>query len=209
MNPIQNFWQTFEKVNAALFLFNDLTEEVRTEKLNTLTQALKGYNQELDYIIKTDKEKSELIITAHGNPYLFKEVELLVYYAPKLERWNITALQQPISDIVDYENDTDVPIDLYGIRLRISEMYFMPLKVSGKPKKWGIKVLLQNYIVHKYNPRLREVIYVHIEYLIGEKSFANDIAFIEIEQLKTEHFDDASLVKLYNLKLFIDFMECR
>jgi hypothetical protein len=44
---------------------------------------LHHYNKDLDLIIKNKKSKAELIITANGNPYLFKEVELLVHHAPK------------------------------------------------------------------------------------------------------------------------------
>ena len=51
------------------------------------------------------------------------------------------------------------------------------------------------------NPRLREAVYVHIEHLIGEKSFANDIAFIEIGQLEG---DDENQIELYDLKSYID-----
>lgn len=207
MNPIQNFWQLFQKENLALFLINDLPKEVTLEKLNALTQAMKEYNKDLGYIIKSGKEKSELIITAHGNPYLFKEVELLVFHAPKLERWKITAFLQPEIDIDAYENGTDKPLEFYGISLRISEIYFLPLEVPGKPHEFGIKVLLKNYIVHKDNPRLREALYVHIEHLIGEKSFANDLSFIEIDQLKNEDLEDDCVLDLYNLKFFIDSLE--
>lgn len=207
MNPIQNFWQLFQKENLALFLLNDLPKEVTLEKLNALTQAMKEYNKDLGYIIKSGTEKSELIITAHGNPYLFKEVELLVFHAPKLERWKITAFLQPEIDIDAYENGTDKPLEFYGISLRISEIYFLPLEVSGKPHEFGIKVLLKNYIVHKNNPRLREALYVHIEHLIGEKSFANDLSFIEIDQLKNEDLEDDCVLELYNLKFFIDSFE--
>lgn len=207
MNPIQNFWQLFQKENLALFLLNDLPKEVTLEKLNALTQAMKEYNKDLGYIIKSGKEKSELIITAHGNPYLFKEVELLVFHAPKLERWKITAFLQPEIDIDAYENGTDKPLEFYGISLRISEIYFLPLEVPGKPHEFGIKVLLKNYIVHKDSPRLREALYVHIEHLIGEKSFANDLSFIEIDQLKNEDLEDDCVLELYNLKFFIDSYE--
>lgn len=207
MNPIQNFWQLFQKENLALFLLNDLPKEVTLEKLNALTQAMKEYNKDLGYIIKSGTEKSELIITAHGNPYLFKEVELLVFHAPKLERWKITAFLQPEIDIDAYENGTDKPLEFYGISLRISEIYFLPLEVPGKPHEFGIKVLLKNYIVHKDNPRLREALYVHIEHLIGEKSFANDLSFIEIDQLKNEDLEDDCVLELYNLKFFIDSFE--
>ena len=207
MNPIQNFWQLFQKENLALFLLNDLPKEVTLEKLNALTQTMNEYNKDLGYIIKSGTEKSELIITAHGNPYLFKEVELLVFHAPKLERWKITAFLQPEIDIDAYENGTDKPLEFYGISLRISEIYFLPLEVPGKPHEFGIKVLLKNYIVHKDNPRLREALYVHIEHLIGEKSFANDLSFIEIDQLKNEDLADNSVLELYNLKFFIDSIE--
>ena len=207
MNPIQNFWQLFEKENLALFLLNDLPKEVTLEKLNALTQTMNEYNKDLGYIIKSGTEKSELIITAHGNPYLFKEVELLVFHAPKLERWKITAFLQPEIDIDAYENGTDKPLEFYGISLRISEIYFLPLEVPGKPHEFGIKVLLKNYIVHKENPRLREALYVHIEHLIGEKSFANDLSFIEIDQLKNEDLEDDCVLELYNLKFFIDSIE--
>lgn len=207
MNPIQNFWQLFQKENLALFLLNDLPKEVTLEKLNALTHAMKEYNKDLGYIIKSGTKKSELIITAHGNPYLFKEVELLVFHAPKLERWKITAFLQPEIDIDTYENGTDKPLEFYGISLRISEIYFLPLEVPGKPHEFGIKILLKNYIVHKDNPRLREALYVHIEHLIGEKSFANDLSFIEIDQLKNEDLEDDCVLELYNLKSFIDSFE--
>jgi len=80
-------------------------------------------------------------------------------------------------------------------------MYFIPLENPNKPTDIGIKVLLKNYIVHKENPRLQEAVYVHIEHLIGEKAFANDIAFIEIGQWEG---DDENQIDLYNLKSYID-----
>ena len=80
-------------------------------------------------------------------------------------------------------------------------MYFQPLVNPEKPTDSGIKVNIKNHIIHKDNPRLREAVYVYIEYLIGEKSFANDIAFIEIGQLKGDQED---LIDLYNLSSFIE-----
>ena len=80
-------------------------------------------------------------------------------------------------------------------------MLFRSVSQSRYPTDLGIKVLLKNYIVHKDNPRLREAVYIHIEHLIGEKSFANDIAFIEIGQLEG---DNENQIELYNLKSYID-----
>jgi hypothetical protein len=99
MNSILNFWHQFETINMALHLLKDLPTELAKKKLDKLTLALAEYHKDLGYIIKYSTPKSELIITADGNPYLFKEVEYLVHYAPALERWKITAFIQPEQDI--------------------------------------------------------------------------------------------------------------
>lgn len=80
-------------------------------------------------------------------------------------------------------------------------MYFIPLENLNKPTDLGIKVLLKNYIIHKDNPRLREAVYVHIEHLIGEKAFANNIAFVEIGQLQS---NSENILELYNLKFYFE-----
>lgn len=204
MNTITNFWNHFKQNNFVFLLLNEIPKDELKTHFDKLIEVLHQYNKDLDLIIKNKIKGAELIITANGNPYLFKEVELLVFHAPKLERWKITAFLQPDLDIEDYENGTDKPLEFYGINLRISEIYFIPLEVPGKPYEFGIKVLLKNYIVHKDNPRLREALYIHIEHLIGEKYFANYLSFIEIDQLKKEDLEGDCLIKLYYLKFYID-----
>ena len=135
------------------------------------------------------------------NLSLTGSMKIGLHHTMVVERRKITAFLQPETNLTKYENGTDKPLDYYGISLRISEMYFIPLENPNKPTDLGIKVLLKNYIVHKENSRLREAVYVHIEHLIGEKAFANDIAFIEIGQLEG---DSESQIELYNLKSYIE-----
>ena len=207
MKTLTNFWNYFQQNNFVFLLLNEISKDELKIHFDKLIEILHQYNKDLDLIIKNKKNGAELIITANGNPYLFKEVELLVHHAPVVERWKITTFLQPETNLSKYENGIDKPLEYYGITLRISEMYFIPLENPNKPIDLGIKVLLKNYIVHKDNPRLREALYVHIEHLIGEKSFANDLSFIEIDQLKNEDLEDDSLLELYNLKFFIDSFE--
>ena len=201
MKTLTNFWNYFQQNNFVFLLLNEISKDELKIHFDKLIEILHQYNKDLDLIIKNKKNGAELIITANGNPYLFKEVELLVHHAPVVERWKITTFLQPETNLTKYENGTDKPLEYYGITLRISEMYFIPLENPNKPTDLGIKVLLKNYIVHKDNPRLREAVYVHIEHLIGEKAFANDIAFIEIGQLEG---NDGNQIELYNLKSYID-----
>ena len=201
MKTLTNFWNYFQQNNFVFLLLNEISKDELKIHFDKLIEILHQYNKDLDLIIKNKKNGAEIIITANGNPYLFKEVELLVHHAPVVERWKITTFLQPETNLSKYENGTDKPLEYYGITLRISEMYFIPLENPNKPTDLGIKVLLKNYIVHKDNPRLREAVYVHIEHLIGEKAFANDIAFIEIGQLEG---NDGNQIELYNLKSYID-----
>ena len=200
MKTISNFWNYFQQNNFVFPTLNEISKEDLKIHFDKLIEILHLYNKDLDLIIKNKTNGAELIITANGNPYLFKEVELLVHHAPAIKRWKITAFLQPETNLTKYENGTDKPLEYYGITLRISEMYFIPIENPNKPTDLGIKVLLKNYIVHKDNPRLREAVYVHIEHLIGEKAFANNIAFIEIGQLEG---DDENLIKMYKLTSFI------
>ena len=200
MKTITTFWNYFQQNNFVFLLLNEIPKEELKTHFDKLIEVLHQYNKNLDLIIKNKNNGAELIITANGNPYLFKEVELLVRHSPNIKRWKITAFLQPETNLTKYENGTDKPLEYYGITLRISEMYFIPIENPNKPTDLGIKVLLKNYIVHKDNPRLREAVYVHIEHLIGEKAFANNIAFIEIGQLEG---DDENLIKMYKLTSFI------
>ena len=201
------FWNYFKKINFALLLIDEINNEERTSYIKQLTNRLNDYNRDLGFHIVNGNTKAELIITANGNPYLFKEVELLVHYAPSIARWKIVAFIQPERNLSKYESGTDKPLEYHGISLRISEMYFLPIENTIKSSDLGIRVFLKNYIVHKDNPRLREAVYVHIEHLIGEKAFANDLFFIEIDQLKNEDLEDDCVLELYNLKFFIDSFE--
>jgi hypothetical protein len=202
MNPITNFWNHFQKNNFVFLLLKEVAQEEITTHFDNLINYLHQYNKDLSIIIKNKKDVAEIIITANGNPYLFKEVELLVYHAPKINRWKITAFLQPEINITAIENGTDKPLLFYGISLRISEMYFIPLEITEKPYEFGIRVMIKNYIIHKDNPKLREAVYIHLEHLVGEKAFANEIKFIEIEQLGEIQ---ENMIELYHLKYYIDF----
>lgn len=196
MKTITNFWNHFQQNNFVFLILNEISKDELKNHFDKLIEILHQYNKDLDLIIKNKTNIVELIITANGNPYLFKEVELLVHHAPVVERWKITAFLQPEINLTKYENGTDKPLEFYGITLRISEMYFIPLENPNKPTDLGIKVLLKNYIIYKENPRLREAVYVHIEHLIGEKAFANEIAFIEIGQLEGDNENQIELYKI-------------
>ena len=203
MNQITNFWNYFKQNNFVFLLLNEIPNDELKIHFDKLITILRHYNKDLDLIIKNKSNGGELIITANGNPYLFKEVELLVHHAPVVKRWKITPFLQPETNLIKYKNCTDKPFEYYGISLKISEMYFETLKIQNKPLELGIRVCIKNHIVYKYNPRLREAVYTHLEYLLGEKSFANDIILIDITQIPNDS-DEFKFIELYKLGAYIE-----
>ncbi|WP_134353037.1 hypothetical protein [Flavobacterium psychrophilum] len=204
MNQITNFWNHFKQNNFVFLLLNEIPKNELKIHFDKLTTLLRQYNKDLDLIIKNKNKEAEIIITANGNPYLFKEVELLVHHAPIVERWKTIAFLQPQTNISKYKQGIDKPIENYGISLRISEIYFEPLENPNNPNNLGVRIYTKNYIIHKDNPRLREVVYAHIEHLIGEKSFANNINFIEIYQFHPSENIGFRFIELYNLGAYIE-----
>jgi len=99
---IANFWNHFKENNFVFRLIPDIPKEELEKYFGKLHELLYEYNKDLGVIITNGKTKSELIITAKGNPYLFKDVELLVHYAPTIKPWIITAFLQPVGDIDEY-----------------------------------------------------------------------------------------------------------
>lgn len=85
-------------------------------------------------------------------------------------------------------------------------MYFLPFENTENINSLGIKVYLKNYIKHTSNPRLREAVYTHIEHLVGEKTFANDINFIDLAQLAADTIEPQP-IELYFLNDYI--RECK
>ena len=152
MNHITNFWNHFKQNNFVFLLLNEIPKDEIKINFDKLITMLHHYNKDLDLIIKNKNNGAELIITANGNPYLFKEVELLVHYAPVVERWKITAFLQPETNLTKYQQGKDKPLEYYGISLRISDMYFTSIENLEKQTDLGIRIYLKNYIILKENP---------------------------------------------------------
>lgn len=197
MHPIQTFWNQFKKINLELYLMEDLPRDLTLKKVYILSQALAKYHKDLGFLIRNSTPQAELTITAYGNPYLFKQVELLVNFAPTLQRWKINAFIQPDNDLQPYKDAKDQPLRYHGVSIKVSDSYFKIYDDRSKSNTLGIQVLLKNYIVFKDHPKLREAVDTLVEHLIGEKAFANKLAYIDIIQLTSKN--KVNVLPLYQL----------
>ena len=107
-------------------------------------------------------DQFHLIISANGNQQYFSLVKQLVEAQPKLKHFNVTGFRQANSG---YDG-----IDYGGLKLRVNEMYFIPLEledglgmefyVPDENKKFDYET------IHNYGS-------IVIDNLIGEIEFAN------------------------------------
>lgn len=171
----QQFWTWF-KENEAKFYFLDQVEDPATkeELLDELLFHLHEYCDELYFEVGgLPDEKQDLIITAQGKPDFFPQVDSLVNAAPELEHWNIIAFKPAVvGSTVEYN----------GIKLQSDSMYFDPLENNKAPNKIGIRVFLEDYDDSR-NEAFRYAVYLILDNILGEKSFALDIQYVDIASI--------------------------
>jgi len=204
-NCIKDFWVYFEKNNFAFIMLNELEIEIKNEKCNELNRFLQIFHPKLGFILKTSSTENRLIITAHGNPYLFKSVELLVKYAPIIKNWTVIGCIPPSQNLENYKKGTDKSFHYHGITLKISEMKYAVISCENNPLLVSINIYIKNFIVHSYNDYLVTAVHIILEMLLGEKSFSNEIHFVKISQLTSEVDVNLKLVSLYHLPAYIAF----
>ena len=198
---ISEFWNYFQKNQYAFQMLQEMESDKRCELLNELNRLINNFHPKIGFIFKMKNDGCELIITAYGNPYLFKSVELLVKYAPTIDKWTFTAFIQPFANLDKYKSGTDKPLEYFGISLKISDMKFQTTLTENNPLLISIEVYIKNLILHNYNDHLTSAVYIILEHLLGEKSFANEIHSVKITQLTAEN--DGTSTQLYNLPTYI------
>lgn len=184
---ISEFWNYFQQNQFAFQLLKEIDLIKRTELLNELNRLIRNFHPKIGVLIKTTTDGFELIVTAYGNPYVFKSVELLVLYAPMLPQWTITAFIQPFANLSKYKSGTDEPFVYGGMSFKISSLKYQTVVTENNPLLTTIIVLLPNLVLHRSNEHLTTAVYIILEHLLGEKSFANEIHTVKIDQLTTEN----------------------
>jgi hypothetical protein len=121
-------------------------------------------------------------------------VEALIGAAPKIEGWNFIAFIQPAG--------ADLEIDYEDVVLQTSDLWFHPLAHPENPASIGIKVCLKNYELVKDSPWLKAAVYKALDAILGEKSLASDIAYVEIGQLPDAPEEEA-MIELRELPAYV------
>jgi hypothetical protein len=173
MNAISRFWNWFQENNKAYTFLNTVDQTIKDQLLSDFLDQLHLYSDNLYFEIGGfPDEDQELIITAEGQTKYFDKVEELINSAPQISGWQFIAYKQPTEGHF---------ISKWGeIELDTEEMWFLPLE-SEHTTDIGIRVYLKNNDLIKDNEYLTPLLYKMIDTIVGEKSFALDIKYVDTD----------------------------
>jgi hypothetical protein len=181
----KKFWDWFSNHK------DELIEESRADYnmlLDNLLEQLHRYCKNIFLEIGSPEEnKMELIITANGDKTYFNMVEALVNNAPKFNNWIITAFKPPMERKFNFKYE--------GINLDTNEIWFEPLANEKEPTELGIQVFVDSFDLDKKDI-FDYAIYIVLETILGEKSFAEDINYLKIDKLEKGNEKYISIKKL-------------
>ena len=204
MRKINTFWNWFQDNNQTIKNLKNETVNNQKQICYWISKHLGYYSKELDFMIvfpKKENQKTELIITANGNPGYFNQVEELINNAPELKHWKFTAFIQPTSNIEDIIKGLDEPYVFQEITIKTSEIKFLPLHYDTKIKKLDIIIYLKNYTINCNTKTWQQAIYIILQDVLGEIALYQNINFIQLAQLSNPTED---LIELYELQFYID-----
>lgn len=204
MRKINTFWNWFQDNNQTIKKLINETPIIQKQTCYLLNKRLGYYCKELDFMVifpKKANQKTELIITANGNPEYFNHVIDLINNAPQLKHWKFTAFIQPTENIDKIIEGLDDPYVFQEITIKTSEIKFLPLDYDVNSKKLDITIYLKNYNIHCNTKILQQAIYIILQDLLGENLLYQNINFVQLAKMPKQTED---LIELYELQRYID-----
>lgn len=199
MTNEQLFWKRFQENEAKYFFLNQIEDKnERGRILNILLHHLHQYCDQLFFEIGGYLDKQQdLIITAEGNSNFFDKVEDLVREAPVLKHWNIVAFKPPVTNVI---------IEYNNIKLDPNTMYFLPLQ-NETSQKIGLRIYIPFYN-STYENDFLSATYLVLDNILGERSNALNIGYVEIEALASVS-EKQELIELSKLPRYIDWKKSK
>lgn len=171
MDTISQFWNWFKENCKAYTFLNSVDKEVTEKLLNDFLIQLHKYCNNLYFEIGGYPEATqELIITAEGDKNYFDKVEKLIAAAPQIDGWTFIAFKPPMPD--NFKSTWN------DLELNTEDMWFLPLSNTSN-QDLGIRVYFKNQDLIKDHKTLIPLLYKMLDTIVGEKSFALDIHYVD------------------------------
>lgn len=192
----EKFWDWFSDHSQKISAVEDLSDTRLQKLLDPLSKHLHDYCEGLVFEIGYDKETKifELAVSADGNKALFPAVERLVYAAPPVGQWKITAFRQP--------KGRNYTLQYNGYHFDSDKVFFIPINDADNSVPIDIEVVYSDYEEENRNTFLGGT-FLLLDALLGEKSTELDLAYINVSK-QSDIVGDCKYYSLSMLKNYID-----
>lgn len=186
-DKIVAFWDAFELNAAELAQASSADTPVYDELLDMLQEIHEGLFIEFS----TSPGECELIITAEGEKALFPLVEEITAAAPAVDGWRIFALKPKLGfpEFIQWE----------GYQLSIEDVVFDSME--NESGELGLFLLVPD-LADEDADNAHDALLRAIDHGLGEREFAEAVAFTEIAALE-ESADE--FISLTDLESFIEW----
>ena len=204
MKKINTFWNLFQDNNQSI---KNLINETHLNQKHIsfwISKNLSYYCKEIDFMLimlNNANAKSELIISANGNPDNFQKVIDLIDNAPKLRTWKFSTFIKPLEEINNLIKSLDEPYIITEISLKASELKFLSSEYDAEIQKVDIIIYLKNYNLHCDTKTWNQALFVIMQNLFKEKYLHRHINFIQLAQKPENH---ENLIYLQDFQFYID-----
>ncbi|HAP65214.1 MAG TPA: hypothetical protein DCR93_38965 [Cytophagales bacterium] len=191
----QAFWAWFEQHYAPLLFLREVDRPERERIMDECLNRLHEFHPQLFFQIggHPEADRYELIITAEGVKEAFPIVEQLVAAPPVMKDWHVVAFKQP--------QGTHLSLEYGGRRFTPQEIDIIPMEHHSDPSMVGFQVCYPEYSPLEKNLYFGGT-YLLLETILGEKSAALDIDFLEI--IRTPgHVHNGSSFKMAQIDNYI------
>lgn len=171
MDTASQFWKWFVENNKAYTFLDSVENETKERLIDNFLLRLHQFCDRIYFEIGgLPDEDVELIITAEGDKKYFHKVEELINSAPKLPGWTFIAFKPPM--------EGHFKSQWSDIELNTEDLWFLPLtnKINAD---LGIRIYLKNYDLIENKKLLMQVLYKMLDTIVGERSSASDISYVD------------------------------
>jgi hypothetical protein len=208
---VARFWNWVQKnepqiVNA--FLLGIQTDAVYFQ----LRKRLGVVSKRIDFIIAFPPKSPgslRFVFTCFGRASLFDKIIALEQQAPPLRHIGAQAFIQPLTDISEFLNGTDLPVICPNFEIKISSLVLSLENYNIASQQLKIKVYLTHYDVLRHFEDLKTEIEWIVLLLVGEIAYCRHIKAIELSQLPLGPNSFLPLVELVDLIESVSGMDSR
>jgi hypothetical protein len=188
------FWNWFKENNKTYLFLNSVDEDVKEKLMNNLLFHLNEYCENIYFEIGGHPNgDQELIITAEGDRNYFGKVDQLISSAPLIDNWTFFSLIPPVEG--HFKSKWD------DLELNTEDLWFLPLSIE-ESDDLGIRIFIKNHDLIKENKILMSLLYKMLDSIVGEKSFALDIQYVDAE-LQPDDPEEEGMYQLLELPEYI------